>query len=93
MCVCYIYIYICMYVCIDTHHHQVDKGNIYDRMWWVWFWLGVWPESKSFSDEGMGPVPKSWKGICQTGVAFNSSNCNRWVSSASLNSLGLEHAG
>ncbi|KAF5475260.1 hypothetical protein F2P56_007085 [Juglans regia] len=38
---------------------------------------GVWPESKSFSDEGMGPIPKSWKGICQTGVAFNSSHCNR----------------
>ncbi|XP_041028149.1 subtilisin-like protease SBT5.6 [Juglans microcarpa x Juglans regia] len=38
---------------------------------------GVWPESNSFSDKGMGPIPKSWKGICQTGVAFNSSHCNR----------------
>ncbi|XP_051126249.1 subtilisin-like protease SBT5.3 [Andrographis paniculata] len=26
---------------------------------------GVWPESKSFSDEEMGPVPTKWKGICQ----------------------------
>ncbi|CAK8562881.1 unnamed protein product [Lathyrus sativus] len=26
---------------------------------------GVWPESKSFSDEGYGPIPKKWKGICQ----------------------------
>ncbi|KAI5446153.1 variant 2, Subtilisin-like protease SBT5.3, partial [Lathyrus oleraceus] len=26
---------------------------------------GVWPESKSFSDEGFGPIPKKWKGICQ----------------------------
>nr|GMD06593.1 subtilisin-like protease SBT5.6 [Ipomoea batatas] len=38
---------------------------------------GVWPESPSFSDEGMEPVPRSWKGICQEGVAFNSSHCNR----------------
>ncbi|XP_010518867.1 PREDICTED: subtilisin-like protease SBT5.6 [Tarenaya hassleriana] len=40
---------------------------------------GVWPESKSFSDKGMGPVPKSWKGTCQTGTAFNSSHCNRKI--------------
>lgn len=26
---------------------------------------GVWPESKSFSDEEMGPIPSKWKGICQ----------------------------
>ncbi|XP_020098205.1 subtilisin-like protease SBT5.6 isoform X2 [Ananas comosus] len=38
---------------------------------------GIWPESKSFSDEGMGPIPKQWKGICQEGDSFNSSNCNK----------------
>ncbi|KAL2484312.1 subtilase family protein [Forsythia ovata] len=38
---------------------------------------GVWPESESFNDNGMDPVPRSWKGICQNGVAFNSSQCNR----------------
>ncbi|KAI3910446.1 hypothetical protein MKX01_034840 [Papaver californicum] len=27
---------------------------------------GIWPESESFSDEGFGPAPKKWKGICQT---------------------------
>ncbi|XP_012849317.1 PREDICTED: LOW QUALITY PROTEIN: subtilisin-like protease SBT5.4 [Erythranthe guttata] len=26
---------------------------------------GVWPESKSFSGKGFGPIPSKWKGICQ----------------------------
>ncbi|KAF9593856.1 hypothetical protein IFM89_025641 [Coptis chinensis] len=40
---------------------------------------GIWPESRSFNDEGLGPVPKSWKGICQDGASFNSSHCNRKI--------------
>ncbi|KAE9466813.1 hypothetical protein C3L33_01282, partial [Rhododendron williamsianum] len=45
---------------------------------------GVWPESKSFHDSGMGPVPKSWKGECESGTNFNSSNCGSSVKGASL---------
>ncbi|XP_010441687.1 PREDICTED: subtilisin-like protease SBT5.6 [Camelina sativa] len=51
---------------------------------------GVWPESRSFSDKGMGPIPKSWKGICQTGVAFNSSHCNRKIIGARYYVKGYE---
>ncbi|XP_019158640.1 PREDICTED: subtilisin-like protease SBT5.3 [Ipomoea nil] len=37
---------------------------------------GVWPESKSFSEEGFGPIPKRWKGICQN-QKDKSFHCNR----------------
>ncbi|XP_042008706.1 subtilisin-like protease SBT5.6 isoform X1 [Salvia splendens] len=51
---------------------------------------GVWPESESFNDEGMGPIPKSWKGICQTGDEFNSSNCNKKIIGARYYIKGYE---
>ncbi|GLJ29038.1 hypothetical protein SUGI_0573020 [Cryptomeria japonica] len=38
---------------------------------------GIWPESKSFNDAGLGPVPSRRKGTCQSGRVFNSSHCNR----------------
>jgi hypothetical protein len=46
----------------------------------VWL-IGIWPESKSFGDEGLGPVPARWKGVCQGGDSFNSSSCNRSAAS------------
>lgn len=38
---------------------------------------GVWPESESFNDEGMTPIPSKWKGKCESGTQFNSSLCNK----------------
>ncbi|CAN4081781.1 unnamed protein product [Withania somnifera] len=40
---------------------------------------GIWPESPSFSDTNMPPVPTGWKGQCQSGEAFNASICNRKI--------------
>ncbi|KAL8230951.1 hypothetical protein R6Q57_000729 [Mikania cordata] len=38
---------------------------------------GVWPKSKSLDDTGFGPIPRRWKGKCETGPDFNKSSCNR----------------
>ncbi|KAL3622444.1 hypothetical protein CASFOL_033855 [Castilleja foliolosa] len=38
---------------------------------------GIWPEHKSFNDNGLSPVPLRWKGKCQAGTNFTVSNCNR----------------
>uniref|UniRef100_J3LVC3 Peptidase S8/S53 domain-containing protein n=1 Tax=Oryza brachyantha TaxID=4533 RepID=J3LVC3_ORYBR len=40
---------------------------------------GIWSESKSFSDDGLGPVPSKWKGTCQVGEEFGSNQCNRKI--------------
>ncbi|KAI4357342.1 hypothetical protein L6164_001298 [Bauhinia variegata] len=35
---------------------------------------GIWPESESFSDKGLGPPPSKWKGTCQTSANFTCNN-------------------
>uniref|UniRef100_A0A803KRR7 Uncharacterized protein n=1 Tax=Chenopodium quinoa TaxID=63459 RepID=A0A803KRR7_CHEQI len=35
---------------------------------------GIWPESPSFKDDGFGPPPKKWKGVCKGGKNFTCNN-------------------
>ncbi|GLJ29156.1 hypothetical protein SUGI_0574870 [Cryptomeria japonica] len=51
---------------------------------------GIWPESKSFSDAGLGPIPARWKGICEVGQKFNLSNCNKKIIGARYYFKGYE---
>ncbi|XP_044461856.1 CO(2)-response secreted protease-like isoform X2 [Mangifera indica] len=38
---------------------------------------GIWPESESFKDQGLGEIPARWKGVCMESRDFKKSNCNR----------------
>ncbi|KAF6174318.1 hypothetical protein GIB67_040811, partial [Kingdonia uniflora] len=39
---------------------------------------GIWPESESFKDKEIGPIPSRWKGVCMEGHDFSATTCNRF---------------
>ncbi|KAF5178756.1 Subtilisin-like protease SBT1.1 [Thalictrum thalictroides] len=53
---------------------------------------GIWPEHVSFQDTGISPVPARWKGTCESGTKFSSSNCNKKLIGARAYFKGYEGA-
>ncbi|KAK4428952.1 Subtilisin-like protease SBT3 [Sesamum alatum] len=53
---------------------------------------GIWPESKSFSDDGMTEIPRRWKGGCYGGTNFNASLCNKKLVGVRFFNKGLKAA-
>uniref|UniRef100_A0A5B7BM04 Putative subtilisin-like protease SBT3.5 n=1 Tax=Davidia involucrata TaxID=16924 RepID=A0A5B7BM04_DAVIN len=63
-----------------TPNNLLHKSNLGDGVIIGVFDTGIWPESKVFNDEGLGPIPSHWKGVCESGEQFNATiHCNRKV--------------
>ncbi|KAH7513631.1 hypothetical protein FEM48_Zijuj11G0001400 [Ziziphus jujuba var. spinosa] len=73
-----------------SHSNLLHKSNMGDKVIIGVLDTGIWPESKSFDDKGLGPAPSRWKGSCKSGKKFNATaHCNRKIIGASWYLEGL----
>ena len=54
---------------------------------------GIWPERRSFHDEGLSDVPSKWKGECTEGENFPKKLCNKKLVGARFFIDGYENLG
>ncbi|GJN32872.1 hypothetical protein PR202_gb21411 [Eleusine coracana subsp. coracana] len=63
---------------LEPHHGAWNETDFGDGVIIGLIDGGIWPESASFSDRGLGPVRPSWRGKCVDAADFNSTLlCNR----------------
>ncbi|XP_050213971.2 subtilisin-like serine-protease S [Mercurialis annua] len=72
------------------HNNQLPKTSLTSNIIVGVIDTGVWPESESFSDRGLGSVPMKFKGTCVAGENFTLANCNRKIVGARYYSKGFE---
>ncbi|KAK4480228.1 hypothetical protein RD792_013290, partial [Penstemon davidsonii] len=53
---------------------QAQRSNIESDIIVGMLDTGIWPESFSFNDKGLGPPPTKWKGSCQSSSNFTCNN-------------------
>ncbi|KAL9665480.1 hypothetical protein QQ045_020900 [Rhodiola kirilowii] len=74
----------------DSDSNLLQDSHMGDGVIVGLFDTGVWPESRAFSDEGLGPIPDRWNGTCVTGQEFNASNCNKKLIGAKYFARGIQ---
>ncbi|CAN8290250.1 unnamed protein product [Cochlearia groenlandica] len=62
---------------VSNQKNLLNDTNMGDQVIIGFIDTGVWPESESFNDNAVGPIPSHWKGGCEPGEKFASTNCNR----------------
>ncbi|GJN32869.1 hypothetical protein PR202_gb21408 [Eleusine coracana subsp. coracana] len=61
---------------LNPHYGAWNWTNFGDGVIIGFIDSGIWPESASFNDHGLGPLRSSWRGKCIDTDDFNASLCN-----------------